>query len=290
MVNPAQRLDSNVDGEFFVDSSCIDCEACRWVAPDSFDGDGTYSRVYRQPANDDQVRQALMALLTCPVSAIGSESKHDMSAAKAAFPEHLADGVYYCGYHSSASYGASSYFIRRPHGNVLVDSPRFARDLVNRLEALGGIDIMFLSHRDDVADHQKFADYFGCRRIMHADDMGSGTRMFEQLIDGADPVALDDDLLIIPVPGHTRGSACLLYREHFLFTGDHLWWNPDQERLRAGRRVCWYDWPTQIRSMERLRDNRFSWVLPGHGWRHEVGAADTPAALDECIAWMTSVA
>jgi hypothetical protein len=33
---------------------------------------------------------------------------------------------------------------------------------------MGGVDYMFLSHRDDIADHQKFHDHFGCDRIFTA--------------------------------------------------------------------------------------------------------------------------
>ena len=91
--------------------------------------------------------------------------------------------------------------------------------------------------------------------------------------------------IIIPVPGHTRGSIALLYREKFLFTGDHLWWDEDDERLDMGRGVCWYDWPTQLRSLQALRDHRFEWVLPGHGRRWRAPSADAMrAALDETIA------
>src|SRR5258708_37881214 len=36
MAQIAQRLPENVQGEFFVDSTCIDCDACRQIAPASF--------------------------------------------------------------------------------------------------------------------------------------------------------------------------------------------------------------------------------------------------------------
>ena len=39
----------------------------------------------------------------------------------------------------------------------------------------------------------------------------------EEVLSGGEPVALDDELLVIPVPGHTRGHAVLLYRDRFLF-------------------------------------------------------------------------
>src|SRR5262249_11489879 len=147
--------------------------------------------------------------------------------AASAFPEEIEDGVYYCGYASESSYGASSYLIRRARGNVLVDSPRAARPLLRRIEELGGVRTMFLSHRDDVADHEKFRRAFACERILHAADVGAGTRAVERQAAGTEPIALDDELTLIPVPGHTHDSMALLYRDRFLFTGDHLWADED---------------------------------------------------------------
>jgi glyoxylase-like metal-dependent hydrolase (beta-lactamase superfamily II) len=98
----------------------------------------------------------------------------------------------------------------------------------------------------------------------------------ERKLEGEEPQRLADDLLAIPVPGHTAGSTALLYRERFLFTGDHLMGSEDGAALEAGRDVCWYSWPQQIRSMERLLEHRFEWVLPGHGGRYR---ASSPAAM-----------
>jgi hypothetical protein len=78
------------------------------------------------------------------------------------FPIHVADNVYHCGFHSENSYGAASYFIQRPEGNILIDSPRYTPPLMHRLESMGGIRYMYLTHRDDVADHRKFHDRFSC--------------------------------------------------------------------------------------------------------------------------------
>jgi hypothetical protein len=39
--------------------------------------------------------------------------------------------------------------------------------------------------------------------------------------------------------------------------------------------------------MERLRDHRFEWVLPGHGWRYRApSAAAMRNELERCIVWM----
>ena len=60
--------------------------------------------------------------------------------------------------------------------------------------------------------------------------------------------ALDPELRVIPTPGHTAGSACLLYRDHFLFTGDHLAWSESRGHLYAFRTATWFDWDAQVRS------------------------------------------
>ncbi|HEV8539415.1 MAG TPA: MBL fold metallo-hydrolase, partial [Bacteroidota bacterium] len=76
-----------------------------------------------------------------------------------------------------------------------------------------------------------------------------------------------DDFPIIPTFGHTKGHCALLYRNHFLFTGDHLWWSRAKGALNASEDVCWYSWPQQIASVRTLMQFTFSWVLPGHGER-----------------------
>ncbi len=146
---------------------------------------------------------------------------------------------------------------------------------------------MFLTHRDDVAGHAVFHRRFGCERVLHEDDITPATRSVEQVLRGQAPVRLDDELLAIPVPGHTRGHTVLLYRETYLFTGDHLAWSPGRGGLYAFRDACWYSWEEQIRSMERLLDFRFEWVLPGHGWRHRApSAAVMRSELEHCLVWM----
>jgi glyoxylase-like metal-dependent hydrolase (beta-lactamase superfamily II)/ferredoxin len=288
MAKLARRLAENVAGDFFVDDTCIDCDACRQIAPATFRDHGEQSSVYRQPETEEETRLALMSLVACPTASIGTTLKHDMRTAIDAFPSKVADNVYFCGFTSEASFGAWSYLIVRPEaegGNVLVDSPRFARHLVKRIEAAGGLRLMFLTHRDDIADHASFARKFNCRRIMHGAD-GAARLGVEHVVEGEQALRLDDDLVLIPVPGHTRGHMVLLYRDRFLFTGDHLAWSPARETLTAFRSVAWYSWPEQMRSMMKLLDYRFEWVLPGHGRIHR----DTPEAmrshLTRCIEWM----
>ena len=277
MARLAKRLPENAPGEFYVDASCIDCATCRIVAPSVFGSlDRDLAYVRRQPDGEADRRRALMALVSCPTASIGTVTRQDASEAVQAFPEALAPEVFYCGVAAEASFGASSYLVVRPEGNVLVDSPRAAGPLLRAIAARGGVRWNVLTHRDDVADHARFHERFDCERVLHAADIGSGTRGVERPIEGMEPVALADDLLLIPVPGHTRGSMALLYRDRVLFTGDHLMGTEDGSRLYASRGVCWYSWPEQVRSMERLLAYEFAWVLPGHGGRFR---AESSAAM-----------
>ncbi len=49
MAKLAQRRSENVSGNFYVDSTCIDCDTCRWMAPEIFNEVGEQSAVYHQP-------------------------------------------------------------------------------------------------------------------------------------------------------------------------------------------------------------------------------------------------
>lgn len=283
---PELRLAENVAGDFFVDSTCIDCDLCRQIAPETFADVGDQSIVHHQPENPEQEFAALKALVTCPTASIGTLSRRSAKQAVAAYPELIESDVYFCGFAAESSYGASSYLITRPDGNVLVDSPRFAGPLVKQIEKLGGVKLMFLTHRDDVADHEKWVRHFKAERIMHRDDIGRTLAAVERVLTGREAIEIDDELLAIPTPGHTRGHMVLLYRNRYLFSGDHLWWSDTLKALNASDSVCWYSWTEQTRSMERLLDYQFEWVMPGHGRRAHLSSFLMRAQLEQCVARM----
>jgi glyoxylase-like metal-dependent hydrolase (beta-lactamase superfamily II)/ferredoxin len=291
MANPRLRLAENVEGAFFVDETCIDCDTCRQLAPASFQDHGGQSSVYRQPSDEEETRRALMALVACPTGSIGAGDRLNAKIGTGAFPSLIAENVYYCGFNSEKSFGAWSYLIQRPPekgGNVLVDSPRFAAPLVRQIAKMGGVSLMFLTHRDDIADHEAFAEKFGAKRVMHAAD-GAESLGVESVVEGEEAVKLDDELTVIPVPGHTRGSQVLLYKNRFLFTGDHLAWSPRRQTLTAFRSVAWYSWAKQTRSMEKLLEYDFEWILPGHGRIAQRPAREMREHLNGCIEWMKRV-
>jgi glyoxylase-like metal-dependent hydrolase (beta-lactamase superfamily II)/ferredoxin len=264
VANPRKRVPENVAGDFFVDSTCIDCDACRQIASVVFGEAAETSFVKAQPVSSSDRRQALRALLACPTGSIGCRGDDDVKAVMQDFPLLVEEPVFYCGYNSPKSYGGNSYFIRHAAGNWLIDSPKFVTPFVKQLEALGGVAHIFLTHRDDVADAARYAEHFQSRRIIHREELSS-QQGAEVVLDGAGPWEMAPGFLAIPTPGHTKGHCVLLFQERFLFTGDHLDWDRDERRLAASEDYCWYSWPQQAESMKRLADYRFEWVLPGHG-------------------------
>lgn len=286
MANLKLRRPENISGDIFVDNTCIDCDTCRWMSPKIFRRQGEKSAVYYQPTNQKERLEAMQALLSCPTNSIGTiETPKDIKNVHKTLPILVADNVYHCGYHSPKSFGAASYFIVRPEGNILVDSPQFLAPLVKRLEAMGGIKYMYLTHRDDVVDHQKFREHFSCDRILHIDDISPDTKDVEIKLTGTDSISLTPDLLIIPVTGHTKAHTVLLYQK-FLFTGDHLAWSDPLNQLYAFRRYCWYSWSEQIISMGKLINYDFEWVLPGHGLRYHTDKKTMQQELKKCLVWM----
>jgi glyoxylase-like metal-dependent hydrolase (beta-lactamase superfamily II)/ferredoxin len=266
MADRARRLPENVKGPFFVDSTCIDCDTCRQIAPATFGETDDSSFVRAQPRDEEEQRAAYRALVACPTASIGAEDKCAAKRAVAEFPWPLTPRIWYCGFASQKSFGGSSYFVEHPRGNWLIDSPRYVEHLAQRFAAMGGVRYIFLTHRDDVADAHRYAARFGATRIIHRLELSAQPEA-ERVVDGFDPVELVPGFLAIPTPGHTRGHSALLHDGRYLFSGDHLWWSRNRRRLTASQSVCWYSWEEQVKSVRLLAGYEFEWVLPGHGER-----------------------
>jgi glyoxylase-like metal-dependent hydrolase (beta-lactamase superfamily II)/ferredoxin len=289
VARPELRLAENVPGPFYVDETCIDCDACRQLAPGVFSRSARgLSFVARQPDAPDR-GSAVIALAACPTASIGGAKGAEVRAAIASLPLPVDGPVFDLVLRSESSFGATSYLVAREDGNVIVDSPRAAEPLLRRIDALGGARWNFLTHRDDVADHAQLHERFGCERILHRADVSAGTRSVERQLEGDSPVDLARGLVAIPVPGHTRGSCALLVDDTYLFTGDHLWADDEEtipngrgdairmvspSRLDMSRSVCWWSWGTQVESLRKLLDFSFTWVLPGHGRPFHAGSRE----------------
>lgn len=318
MARSSRRLAANVPGPFFVDSSCIDCGTCWQWDPDHFAPGGERARVACQPVGEAQERRALLAQQACPVAAIGSpielSRRHAAALAREGFPallwRHPAGEVHYCGWASRRSFGASSYLLVRPEaegGNVLIDSPRYNTPLARRIEARGGLAAIVLTHRDDVADQDRWAAHFGCDRWIHAAD-ADAVPGAEHRLEGTESFDLGGGLRLLPTPGHTAGSLVVVLGEpagperapgpggvgaperpqgagQILFSGDHLWWSEELGAVVASRTYCWWNFAEQLRSVEKLLNLDVRLLLPGHGGRRSFAAGEWRPRLEATLAF-----
>lgn len=267
------RLDQqhplDVAGEWFVDTRCIACGAARHWAPDlvGADDDGL-SFMTRQPAGPDEEAAMWRAAVACPTQSIGHRDVRRPPVAP--FPFELTPGVLAMGNNSRSSFGAHSYLVPRADGNLLVDSPRFLGSLAERVDELGGIAHVLLSHRDDVADADRWADRYGARVWIHEADAAAAP-FATDVVHGSDAVTVAPGVVLVPIPGHTRGSVAVHVDDRWLFTGDSLHWNVRRQQLDVFPDQTWHSWDELAASMDVLAALNVEWVFTGHGMWHQVG-------------------
>jgi glyoxylase-like metal-dependent hydrolase (beta-lactamase superfamily II) len=281
------RHPAGAPGPWFVDERCIDCDAARQVAPGLIarNPDDGVSVFTRQPETDAEVAMAWRAVLVCPTRSVGHETIRQPPAG--VYPHGLGDGVHRLGHNARSSFGAHSYLVVRDGANLMVDAPRWTRRLLDPVARLGGVDVVLLTHRDDVADAERYAAHFGAAVWIHHDDRGAAPRATD-LLRGTAPVEVVPGVTGFPVPGHTRGSVLWHVDDHLLFSGDSLAWDPRRERLTAFRSACWYSWDEQTASLDRFARSglRFDRLLCGHGWSHDGTAEELHDHLVDLVARM----
>lgn len=276
-----ERHPANAPGNWYVDTRCIDCSAACTVAPHLIVRKGGQSVFARQPQTYEDLAMAWRARLLCPTASVRTETRE--KPPDDLFPEKMTDGIYRLGYTARASYGAHAFLICRDAGNVMVDSPRWTRHVAEPIAARGGLAHILLTHRDDVADADRYAERFGAQVWIHEDDRDAAPYA-DKILRGREPAGIARDLVAIPVPGHTEGSVMYLYDGRYLFTGDSLAWSFAREDLAAFKGVCWYSWPAQLESLRRLLDYDFEWVFAGHGGSQFRPAAEMKSRLEALLA------
>ena len=163
------------------------------------------SVVGHQPGDAAPVRAAWLAAVACPDPV--DRHRSPTTATRRAVPPPPRRWRVPVRLELRGLLGADSYLVTRPDGNLLVDSPRFTRFLAEPIDTLGGIAHILLTHRDDVADAEAWADRYGARVWIHPDDADAA------------PFATDptrprcDDrhrpgVSAVPVPGHTPARRC----------------------------------------------------------------------------------
>src|SRR5207247_11331870 len=126
----------------YAPSTCIEGDADRRSAPETLTEGHDTSIVHHQPESAGEIKRALMALVACPTASIGTVEPHDAHIGIDAFPQNIAENVYFCGFTAESRFGSWSYLIARPApegGNHVIDSPRLPTQLVRKHEAYAGV-------------------------------------------------------------------------------------------------------------------------------------------------------
>ena len=76
MATLTDRVPQNITGKYYVDSSCIDCDQCRAIAPDFFGRtDDGMSFLKKQPVSAEEVALVEESLTSCATSSIGNDGE-----------------------------------------------------------------------------------------------------------------------------------------------------------------------------------------------------------------------
>ena len=264
MARLAERHPGNAPGDWYVDDRCIACDVARQHAPGliAATGEGK-SIVTRQPAAPGEELALWRAALACPTRSIGTASRR--RPPPGVFPMQVAPGVFLCGHNDVRSFGAHAWFVPQARDPFLVDAPRWNGALARAIDRAGGIGHVLLTHRDDIADAQRYAEHFGARVWIHDADRDAAP-FATDIITAAREAAIFPGMIAFAMPGHTRGSVAYLHNQRHLFSGDTLAWSMQTSEVRSIEKI-WYSRQEHHRSVVRLArsGHRFEHLFPGHG-------------------------
>lgn len=162
--------------------------------------------------------------------------------------------------------GGTSYLIVG-EVNILIDCPAWNEATENFLRSLGGVELLFLTHRGGIGKTQEVQKVFGCEILIQEQEAyllpGLKVATFQH------EFTLNSLFQAIWTPGHSPGSSCLCYinkDSHLLFSGRHLLPNSLGEPVPL-RTAKTFHWHRQIKSVQLLRD-RFTpetlqYICPG---------------------------
>jgi glyoxylase-like metal-dependent hydrolase (beta-lactamase superfamily II) len=264
----------SADTDWKVDQRCLNCDAARQLAPGLVAEIDGRSAIVRQPGTEAEREALLAAAFACPTRSIRHGTRGPDPALDP-FPLRLTEQVHLCGHNSRHTAAANSYLLRRPTGNLMmVDTPRWSPDLATRYAALGPVTDVLLTHRDHAAHGRQYADRFGARLWIHEGDLDAAPDA-DRILRGTEPVEIAPGVSAHPLPGHTEGSVLYLADDSYCFSGDSFYWSRTDHDLAVAESVTWYSITELAASLARTAPRvRFEWLLPGHGDRKRLPAAE----------------
>ncbi len=178
-----------------------------------------------------------------------------------------------------------AFLLRRDQGNVLIYSTSTLGSAGSAIDALGGISRHYLNHRHEAlfASESVRAPLF-----VHEGERRSVAETYHVRATFSKRHTLDDDLEVIPTPGHTSGATAYLWDsgEHrLLFSGDTIYLDEGEwvaAVLPSSDRTRYVD------SLELIRELDFDVLVP---WAATAGMplytatdrADTQRRIDAIL-------
>ncbi|MFD3921787.1 MBL fold metallo-hydrolase [Streptomyces sp. NPDC058595] len=263
------------DAGWRIDDRCTNCDVSRQLAPGLIDEADGRSAVVRQPLDAAEERQLHAAAFACHTRSVRPPAGRRLDRDLDPYPLPFDATVSLCGHNAPMTAAANSYLVRRPSGaQIMVDTPRWSEELAARFEALGPVSDVLLTHQDHAAHGRAYADRFGARLWIHEDDLAAAPDA-DQVLRGTGAVEIADGVVAHPLPGHTRGSVVYVADERYCFSGDSFYWSRTTGDIEVVDNVTWYSIEELAAGLARTVDAlRFEWLLPGHGDRRHLPAAE----------------
>jgi len=157
-----------------------------------------------------------------------------------------------------------AFLLAREQGNLLVYSSGTVAADAAAIRDLGGISRQYLNHWHEAAfGIDRIAKTFEAKLVCHENERPSVSAKGKVGATFSERHRLDDDLEVIPTPGHTSGATAFLWdsgQHRCLFTGDSIY-------LREGEWVAVVlagssDRDAYIRSLALIRDLDFDVLIP----------------------------
>ena len=178
-----------------------------------------------------------------------------------------------------------AFLLQRDQGNVLLYSTAGLEYDAPAIEELGGISRWYLNHRHEAMFASRWVE---APLFVHESERPTVDRDLHVRGTFSRRHRLDDDLVVIPTPGHTAGATAYLWDagdRRLLFTGDTLYLD-DGEWVAAVLESS--DREAYVESLELIRELDFDVLVPwaasgGRPWYAETDGSDARRRIDAIL-------
>ncbi len=178
-----------------------------------------------------------------------------------------------------------AFLLRREQGNVLIYSVAGLASDAPAIEELGGVSRRYLNHSHEALFASDWAEG---PLFVHERERAAVARKMHVRATFSRRHTLDDDLEVIPTPGHTSGATAYLWESagrRLLFTGDTIYL-ADGEWVAAVLESS--DRDAYIESLELVRELEFDVLVPwaatgGRPYQAETDRTDARRRIDAIL-------